>query len=117
MTERVRKNDVAACVRQFSSCVVAFLTFGNVGLGFVGDAQLLAGSLRRGDEVQVVGGVFVVQEDEADLQVILRDGRALSQCSSRQAAQAHHQRKQQRCKLFHGQVLLHSMGENGATVR
>ena len=117
MTERVRKNDVAACVRQFSSCVVAFLTFGDVGLGFVGDAQLLAGSLRRGDEVQVVGGVFVVQEDEADLQVILRDGRALSQCSSRQAAQAHHQRKQQRCKLFHGQVLLHSMGENGVTIR
>ena len=71
MTERVRKNDVAACVRQLSSCVVAFLTFGDVGLGFVGDAQLLAGSLRRSDEVQVVGGVLVMQADEADLDLAL----------------------------------------------
>ena len=67
MAEGVGEDEVAAFVNELGGGVVALLAFGNAGLEQVLDAQLLAGFLRRVDEVEVVGGVLVVQEDEAGL--------------------------------------------------
>ena len=69
MTERVGEDDVAAGVSQIRSGVVAFLTFGNVRLDDVFHAQSLGSFLRAVDEVQVVGGVFIMEHDEANLEV------------------------------------------------
>ena len=69
MTERVGENDVAAGVSQLSSLIVALLSFGNVGDQGILNAQLLAGSLGGVDEVQVIGGVLIMEHDEADLKV------------------------------------------------
>ena len=68
MAEGVGKDDVAAGVRQVSGGLVALLTLGNIGLDdVVGDAQGLAGLLGAVDEVEVVGGVLIVQADKAHL--------------------------------------------------
>ena len=70
MTEAVGEDDVAAGVGEFSSGVVALLTLGNVGLDnivFFGNAQGSAGFLSGIDEVEVIGGVFIVKHDETDL--------------------------------------------------
>ena len=69
VTERVGEDDVAAGVGELSGLVVALLTFGNVGHDGVLDAERLAGLFRSVDEVEVVGGVFVVEHDEADLEI------------------------------------------------
>ena len=69
MTEGVGEDDVAAGVSQIRSGVVAFLTFGNVRLDDVFHAQSLGSFLRAVDEVQVVGGVFIMEHDEANLEV------------------------------------------------
>ena len=70
MTKAVGKDDVAAGVGQLGSGVVALLTFLNVGLEDVvilGETQVRNGLLGSVDEVQVVGGVLIVQGDEAHL--------------------------------------------------
>ena len=69
VTEGVGEDDVAAGVGELSGLVVALLTFGNVGHDGVLDAERLAGLFRSVDEVEVVGGVFVVEHDEADLEI------------------------------------------------
>ena len=69
VTERVGEDDVAAGISQLSGLVVALLTLGNVGDDGVFDTELLAGLFRSVDEVEVVGGVFVVEHDEADLEI------------------------------------------------
>ena len=69
VTEGVSEDDVAAGVGQLSGLVVALLTLGNVGHDGVVDTELLAGLFRSVDEVEVVGRVFVVEHDEADLEV------------------------------------------------
>ena len=64
MTEAVGEDDVAAGVGELSSGVVALLTLGNVGLDnivFFGNAQGCAGFLSGIDEVEVIGGVFIVK--------------------------------------------------------
>ena len=62
------------CVSQLGGSVVALLAFGDVGLDeviFILDqAQGLAGFLGGIDEVEVVGGVFIVQGDEAHLDLL-----------------------------------------------
>ena len=65
MAEGVGKDHIAAVVHQVHGGLVALLALGDVGLGHVIDAQLFAGQLGRVDEVEVIGRVFVVQEDEA----------------------------------------------------
>ena len=70
VTKGVGKDDVAAGVSQLSGLVVALLAFGNVGDQRVLNAQRLAGFLGGVDEVQVVGGVFIMQSDEADLEAL-----------------------------------------------
>ena len=69
VTERVGEDDVAAGISQLSGLVIALLTLGNVGHDGVFDTELLAGLFRSVDEVEVVGGVFVVEHDEADLEI------------------------------------------------
>ena len=72
MAKGVGEDDVAARIRQFAGSVVALLTFGDVGAEDVlifAQAQVGHGFLDAVHEVQVVGGVFVVQEDEAQLHV------------------------------------------------
>ena len=98
VAEGIGEDDGAAVVYQLSSLVVALLAFGNIGLHDGGDTQLLAGSLGGVDEVQVVGGVFVVQEDEADLHL----GFAVVVSAAAGAeAEAHNESQEQSCKLFH----------------
>ena len=71
VTEAVCKDNVAALLRQVYCCVISFLTLRDLGLVQLlraGDAQLLAGSVRSLNKVQVIGRVLVMQEDEANLQ-------------------------------------------------
>ena len=67
MTEAVGEDDVAAVFGKLCSCVVALLIFGDVLLEYILDAEVLACSLCRIHEVEVVGGVLIVQEYESDL--------------------------------------------------
>ena len=70
VTEAVGDDEIAAGVNQLGGGIVASLRLGDVGLHhdlIVGKTELLGGSLRSVDEVEVVGGVFVMQEDESDL--------------------------------------------------
>ena len=69
MTEGVGEDDVAAGIGQLSSLVVALLALGNVGDDLVLHAQLFTGFLSGVDEVQVIGGVLIMEHDEADLKV------------------------------------------------
>ena len=67
MAEAVGEDDVAAVFGKLCSCVVALLIFGDVLLEYILDAEVLACSLCRIHEVEVVGGVLIVQEYESDL--------------------------------------------------
>ena len=67
VTEGVSENKVAAFIDELGGGVIALLAFGNTGLEQVLNTQLLAGFLGSVDEVEVIGGVLVVQEDEAGL--------------------------------------------------
>ena len=119
MTEAVGEDDVAAVVRQLGGGVVALLALGDVGLEhIVRDAQSLAGSLGTVDEVQVIGGVFIVQEDETDLDITgggagILGGSVVSGLfglgvvpSAGGQAQDHDQGKEQCKKLLHSVFLL-----------
>jgi hypothetical protein len=70
MAERVSEDDVAAGVSQLASSLIALLVLGDVGLEnnlICAETQSLNSLVSGVDEVQVIGGVLVVQEDEADL--------------------------------------------------
>ena len=69
MTEGICENNAASCVNKIRSSIIAFLTLGNIRADQILDAQLLACLLCGIDEVEVIGGVLVVQGDEADLDV------------------------------------------------
>ena len=69
VAEGIGEDDVAAVVSQFGSGIIAFLPLGDVGLDDGLNAQLLAGSLGGVDEVQVVGGVLIMENDEANLEI------------------------------------------------
>jgi len=73
MAEAVGDDEIAAGVNQLGSGVIAGLGLGDVGLHhdlIVGETDLGASGFRSVDEVEVVGGVFIVQEDETDLDVL-----------------------------------------------
>ena len=126
MAEGVGEDDVAAGIGQLSSGIVALLALGDVGAEQVlilGQAQVsngLAGSIH---EVQVVGGVLVMQENEANLDVG-SSGRGFALCggsglgsgiggsssgggsgasvgAAGSQAQNHHKDQSQRKNLFH----------------
>ncbi len=70
MTKGVSEDDVAASIRELGRGVVALLALGDVRLDHVcvfADAQLLARLLGGVNEVEVIGGVLVMQRDEARL--------------------------------------------------
>ena len=99
MAEAVGEDDVAAFVHQVQGGVGAFLGFGNVALDddlILGQTQGLHGVVHAVDEVEVIGGVFVVQQDDAQLHVgnLGRGGEDADR-------QAHHQHEQQGYELFH----------------
>ena len=64
---------------------------------FVGQAQRSGGILHAVDEVQVVGGIFVVQQDDAQLHIAVISGIG----QSGDGGQAQHQRHQQSSKFLH----------------
>ncbi len=105
VTVAVGENYIAACLGKLSSCVVSSLALFDVGLDLVLNAGSLAGSLECVDEVCVVGGVLVVQADEADLDLcgiaalivilVVIIAAACAQCK-------HHDECEDNCsKLFH----------------
>ena len=111
VAEAVGEDDVAAGVHELGRGVVALLALGDVGLNDVlilAQAGVLAGSLRGVDEVLVVGGVLVMQADEADLDAggvfvaVLGLAAAGAQCEH------HDEREQHRNELFHSQLSLKS---------
>ena len=72
VAEGVGEDDVAAGIGQLAGSIIGFLTLRNVGAEQVlifGQAQGGNGLLGAVHEVQVVGGVLVVQEDEAQLHI------------------------------------------------
>ena len=105
MAEGIREHDVAAGVHQVQGGLVALLALGDVGLQNGLDAQLLAGFGGRVDEVEVVGGVLVVQEDEADFR-----GLALGHRGGREQADDHGDRHQDADQFLHTKYLLYLPG-------
>ena len=110
MAEAVGEDDVAALLSQVASGVEALLALGNVGLEDVvsiGQTQILDGRFSGVDEVEVVGGVFVVQGDEADLDLGLV--RVVFLLAAGEQAQSHDQGEEQCQELFHSIFLLLNM--------
>ena len=70
VTERVSEDDGAALIHQILGSLEALLSFGDVGLvdklGLL-KAESLKGFVSGLNEVEVIGGVFIVQEDESYL--------------------------------------------------
>ena len=102
VTEAVGKDDVAALLSQIASGLIALLTLRNIGLQDVvsiGQTEILDGLLGAIDEVLVVGGVFVVQGDEADLDLGLVSVIVL--LAAGEQAQSHNQGEKQCQELFH----------------
>ena len=108
MAKAVGEHDVAAAVSQVGSLLVAILGFLNAGddeeVLVLHHAQSGAGFAGSVDEVEVIGGVFVMQGDEADLDVGLgfRKGGG--------AAQAESKGQQQGDELFHDVFLRLKIG-------
>ena len=100
MAEGIGEDEVAALVDELLGGVSAFLTLGDTGLEQVLNAQLLAGFLGRVDEVEVVGGVLVMQEDEAGLDRGLGGGGGSGDSGE---SEDHGQSNEQRKDLFHVQ--------------
>ena len=112
MTEAVGEDDVAAGVDHVHGGLVALLTLGNVGLQDVvilGQTQGSDGFLGAVDEVEVIGGVFIVQSDETDLHLfalgvsvvaIVTVGVVVTAAAGHQA-QRHDQGEDQRKELLH----------------
>ena len=67
MAEAVCKYEVAAGICQLAGSVICFLTLGNTGFKYILDSHFLTGFLCGVDEVQVVGGILVMQENETCL--------------------------------------------------
>ena len=124
MTEGIGKNDVAAGVCQLAGGIVALLALGDVGAEQVlifGQAQGSNGFLSAVHEVQVISGVFVMQEDEAQLHIADRSGslglrssslafsgrgssgccRSLGLATASSQTQDHNKNQCQRKNLFH----------------
>ena len=125
MAEGVGEDDVAAGVSQLAGGVIALLALGDVGTENVlilRKAQRGAGFLGAVHEVQVVGGVLVVQEDEAQLHISgsggslgsgslsgrrgrsgsgFGSGRSSSLTAAGSKAQNHNQNQSQRKNLVH----------------
>ena len=100
MTEAVGENDLAAFIGQVQSGFIAVIGFGNVALDdhlVIRQSQSSGGILHAVDEVQVVGGIFVVQQDDTQLDVFL--GNTVSQ--GRKSGQAQGQSQNQGKNLFH----------------
>ena len=72
MSEAVGKDDRATLLNKVNGCFKALLVLGDVGLedelGLF-EAESLTGLVGGIDEVEVIGRVFIMQEDEADLEV------------------------------------------------
>ena len=98
VAEGVGKHDVAPGVGQLFGGFLAVLVLVNVGFHEVLDAQLLAGFLGGVQEVQVIGGVFVVQENEANLHL---GGVSLGGGADGHQAHHHYHSQNQRKNLFH----------------
>ncbi len=78
VTEGVGEDDAASGVGKLLGRFLALLRLGYIGLENVlifAQTQLLARGLGSVHEVEVIGGVLVMQEDEADLEGIGGDGR------------------------------------------
>ena len=110
MAKAVSENDVAAFVDQIHSGVIALLTFGNVGLQdvvSVGQTQIGNSLLGAVDEVEVIGGVFIMQGDETNLHLsssiigfVSVVGGVIAAAAGHQA-QSHDQSEDQRKELLH----------------
>ena len=98
MTEGVCEDNVAAGISQVSSSLIAAVVFGNVLLHDELNAQLFASFLGSVQEVQVIGGVLVVQEDEANLHL---GGVGLSSSADGEQAYHHYHSQNQGKNLFH----------------
>ena len=94
MAEAVGKNDVAAVIGEVAGNFVAVFAFGNAGLYNELSAHFCAGFRCGNDEVVIIGGIFVMQCDEADL-----DG--ISGCIKSTERNDHNHNQEQRDDLFH----------------
>ena len=110
MAEGVGEDDAAAGVHQLAGGVVAVVVLTDVGLDdVVGDAQGLAGLLGAVDEVEVVGGVLIMEHDEAHLHAgsgVAGTGSAgagglVAVVAAGGQAESHGQSQQQSKKLLH----------------
>ena len=111
MAEGVGEDDVAAGIDQVHSGLIALLTLGDVGLDDVvslSQTQVGNGLLGAVEEVQVIGGVLIVQADETNLDSRLDDlvaaGSTLvngSLLTAGHQRQSHDQSQDQSKKLLH----------------
>ena len=98
VAEAVGKNNITAVICEVASDFVAVFAFGNTGFDHEFSAHLCAGFLRGGDEVVVIGGVFIMQGDEADFDRIIRRSESAE-------GNDHYESKKQSSELFHRRFL------------
>ena len=100
VAEAVGKDDGAAFVYQIQRGLIALVGLGDVALDnqlIFGQSQRFDGFINAVDEVQVVGGIFVVKKDDAQLDV----GNVRARRAGKNA-QAQNQGQNHRKDLFHG---------------
>ena len=96
MTEGVGEDDVAAFIDQVHGGLVALLTLRDADLVDILDAELFAGGLGGLHEVEVIGGLLIMQENEADFDFL-----GFSGGSGDSQGEDHDQSKRERDDLFH----------------
>ena len=110
MAEGVGEDDVAAGIDQVHSGLIALLTLGDVGLDDVvslSQTQVGNGLLGAVEEVQVIGGVLIMQADETNLDsgsgTVISSAVISGRCvvTAGHQRQSHDQSQDQSKKLLH----------------
>ena len=102
VTERVSEDEIATVVNKLASGIVALGAFGDIDLHndlICGKTESSACCICSIDEVLVIGGVLVMQEDEANFEI----GISIAARSEREGDRKEHKNcEDKRQCLFHG---------------
>ena len=94
MAVAVCKNNCTAVISKLAGCIISGLVFADTGSHNAFNAAGSAGSSETIDEVLIVGGVFIMESEETDFDVLF---------SGSKCAERNNQNKDKNCRneLFH----------------
>ena len=103
MAEAVGENDVATLVNEVQSRIVAGVGLGDVALDddlIITETESLLGFLDTVDEVEVVGGVLIVEADHTQLEFVIGAG-LVARAEQNDTGQEHSSDERERQELLH----------------